>query len=97
MEGLEEVIDIRIDGKVSVDGLIRMMGASGGFTGRKRAEAVDVVESMVRDEGCGRVLWCPACVMVTGARGVVVGRVRNGMVDLISTTCGAVEHSISRT
>ena len=40
MEGLEEVIDIRIGGKVSVDGLIRMMGASGGFTGRKLAEAV---------------------------------------------------------
>ena len=97
MEGLEEVIDIRIDGKVSVDGLIRMMGASGGFTGRKLAEAVDVVESMVRDEGCLRILSCPACIMATGTRGVIVDMVRNGMVDLIITTCGTLDHDISRT
>ena len=97
MEGLEEVIDIRIDGKVSVDGLIRMMGASGGFTGRKLAEAVDVVESMVRDEGCLRILSFPACIMATGTRGVIVDMVRNGMVDLIITTCGTLDHDISRT
>ena len=97
MEGLEEVIDIRIDGKVSVDGLIRMMGASGGFTGRKLAEAVDVVESMVRDEGCLRIQSFPACIMATGTRGVIVDMVRNGMVDLIITTCGTLDHDISRT
>lgn len=97
MEGLEEVIDIRIGGKVSVDGLIRMMGASGGFTGRKLAEAVDVVESMVRDEGCLRILSFPACIMATGTRGVIVDMVRNGMVDLIITTCGTLDHDISRT
>ena len=97
MEGFEEVRDIRIEGRVSVDGLIRMMGASGGFTGRKLAEAVDVVESMVRDDGCLRILSFPACIMATGTRGVIVDMVRSGMVDLIITTCGTLDHDIART
>lgn len=97
MEGLEEVKDIRIREAVTVDGLIRMMGGSGGFTAQKLADSVDVIESMVRREGCLRILSFPACIMATGTRGVIVDMVRDGLVDLIITTCGTLDHDISRT
>ena len=52
---------------------------------------------MVRDDGCLRILSFPACIMATGTRGVIVDMVRSGMVDLIITTCGTLDHDIART
>ena len=93
----EPVRDIRVKGKVSVNDLIRMMGGSGGFTSQKLADAVDVIEGMVTEEGCLRILSVPACIMSTGTRGIIVDLVRNRMVDLIITTCGTLDHDLSRT
>ena len=46
---LIEVKDIKAKKGMTVDELIRMMGASGGFTAQKLADSVDVVEKMVND------------------------------------------------
>ena len=91
------VEDIRVGDVTTVDGLIRMMGRGGGFTARKLADAVDVIERMERRDGCLRILSFPACIMATGTRGVIVDIVRDGMVDLIITTCGTLDHDLSRT
>lgn len=81
----------------TVNELIMQMKESGGFTGRKLADAVDIVEEMVRKEDCFTFLSFPACIMATGTRGVIVELVKRKLVDAIITTCGTLDHDLART
>ena len=97
MDNLIEVKDIKVKKGMSVNDLVKMMGESGGFTSQKLADATDIVEKMVKNKDCLRILSFPACIMATGTRGVIVDMVRNGYIDLIITTCGTLDHDLSRT
>ena len=97
MDNLIEVKDIKVKKGMSVNDLVKMMGESGGFTSQKLADAADIVEKMIKNKDCLRILSFPACIMATGTRGVIVDMVRNGYVDLIITTCGTLDHDLSRT
>ena len=97
MDNLIEVKDIKVKKGMSVNDLVKMMGESGGFTSQKLADAADIVEKMVKNKDCLRILSFPACIMATGTRGVIVDMVKNGYVDLIITTCGTLDHDLSRT
>ena len=90
------VRDIKIDGSMSVDQLVRAMSDSGGFTAKKLADAIDVMEKMVRDEHCLTFLSFPACIMATGTRGVIVELVKRKLVDVVITTCGTLDHDLAR-
>jgi deoxyhypusine synthase len=96
MKAKRPVKDIELDEGMTVDALMVQLRQSGGFTGRKLAEAVDVMENMVRKEGCTTFLSFPACLMATGARGVIVEMVKRGMIDAIITTCGTLDHDLAR-
>ena len=96
MDRLVPVKDIAVKKGMTVDEMLRAMGGAGGFTAQKLADATDIAEKMVRDRGCVRFISFPACIMATGTRGVIVDLVRNGMVDLIITTCGTLDHDLSR-
>jgi deoxyhypusine synthase len=72
------------------------MRRSGGFTGRKLAEAVDIIEKMMRRD-CTVFLSFPADIMATGTRGVIVELVKRKLVDVIITTCGTLDHDLART
>ena len=91
------VEDIKVSKGMTVDQMLKAMGRVGGFTAQKLADATDIVENMVKKEGCLKVLSFPACIMATGTRGVIVDMVKNKMVDLIITTCGTLDHDLSRT
>ncbi len=91
------VEDIKVSKGMTVDQMLKAMGRAGGFTAQKLADATDIVENMVKKEGCLKVLSFPACIMATGTRGVIVDMVKNKMVDLIITTCGTLDHDLSRT
>ena len=97
MDNLIEVKDIKVKKGMSVNDLVKMMGESGGFTSQKLADAADIVEKMVKNKDCLRILSFPACIMATGTRGVIVDMVKNGYIDLIITTCGTLDHDLSRT
>ena len=97
MDNLIEVKDIKVKKGMSVNDLVKMMGESGGFTSQKLADATDIVEKMFKNKDCLRILSFPACIMATGTRGVIVDMVKNGYIDLIITTCGTLDHDLSRT
>ena len=92
-----KVEDIKVRECMSVDELMRELKGSGGFTGRKVADAVDIMEKMARSEGCVKFLSFPACIMATGTRGVIVELVKRKLVDVIITTCGTLDHDLART
>jgi deoxyhypusine synthase len=89
------VRDIVIPNEMSVDDLVRQWKESGGFTSRKLADAVDIIERMVRGD-CVKFLSFPACLMATGTRGVIVEMVKRRLVDVIITTCGTLDHDLAR-
>ena len=60
-------------------------------------DVAETLASMCDREGCTRFLSFPAAIMATGTRGVIIDMVRAGMVDVIVTTCGTLDHDISRT
>lgn len=95
MEG-RKVKDIAIAQGMTVDQLMRELKGSGGFTGRKLADAVDIMEKMVRSDGCIKFLSFPACLMATGTRGVIVEMVKRKLVDVVITTCGTLDHDLAR-
>ena len=97
LDNLIEVKDIKVKKGMLVNDLVKMMGESGGFTSQKLADATDIVEKMFKNKDCLRILSFPACIMATGTRGVIVDMVKNGYIDLIITTCGTLDHDLSRT
>ncbi len=90
------VKDIKATKGMTVNQLLEQMGKAGGFTAQKLADATDIAEKMIKKEGCLRILSFPACIMATGTRGVIVDMVKNHMVDVIITTCGCLDHDLSR-
>ena len=94
---LVAVKDIKIKKGMTADELVKMMGKSGGFTAQKLADATDIVEKMFKKKDCLRILSFPACIMATGTRGVIVDMVKKGFIDVIITTCGTLDHDLSRT
>ena len=94
---LVPVKDIKVEKGMTVDSLLKSMSASGGFTAQKLADATDLAERMIKQKGCVKFLSFPACIMATGTRGVIVEMVKRGMIDLIITTCGTLDHDLSRT
>jgi deoxyhypusine synthase len=93
---LRPVVDYDVDGSTTVARLVDSMRGAGGFTARHLAEAVEVLEAMFSDEGCTTFLAFPACLVATGLRGVIAGLIRRGLVDVVVTTGGALDHDLAR-
>ncbi len=93
---LLEVSDIRLRPSAELVGLIDQMYRAGGFMAKNLAEAARIELEMVRDKRCTKFLSFPAALMATGARGVIVDMVKSGMVDVIVTTVGTLDHDLSR-
>lgn len=73
------------------------MGAAGGFQSKNVITAAEIVRSMSSERGCTKFLSFPAAVVATGTRGLLIDLVREGIVDVIITASGTLDHDISRT
>jgi len=96
-QNLRPIKDIKIDGKTSVNDLVNQMLESGGFTAKKLAVGIDILEGMIKDKDCLNFLSFPACIIATGTRGVIKELVKRKLFDVLITTCGTLDHDISRT
>ncbi len=92
----EPVKDIKLNGKTNVNELIAQFKAAGGFTAKKLAVGVDIIESMIKDKDCLRFFSFPSCINATGTRGVVKDFIRHKMFDIIITASGTLDHDIAR-
>ncbi|RLF43556.1 MAG: deoxyhypusine synthase, partial [Thermoplasmata archaeon] len=89
------VRDITPHKNMSADEIVRQMYDAGGFTAKKVGEGVNILEEMVK-EGYKISLSFPACIVATGTRGVIKEMVKQGIVDVIMTTCGTLDHDMAR-
>jgi deoxyhypusine synthase len=92
----EPVKDYKINGKTNVNDLMAQFKAAGGFTAKKLAVGIDIVERMIKDKDCLRFFSFPACINATGTRGVIKDMIRKKWFDVVIGTCGTLDHDIAR-
>lgn len=92
----EPVKDYKINGKMNVNDLMAQFKAAGGFTAKKLADGIDIVERMIKDKDCLRFFSFPACINATGTRGVIKDMIRRKWFDVVIGTCGTLDHDIAR-
>jgi len=82
--------------KVSFSGLIDQMEKSGGFGAKNLADGVTILEGMVKDKKCVKFMSFPGCIVSTGLRGAIAQMIKKGLVDVIITTCGTLDHDLAK-
>jgi len=76
--------------------LIKALYDSGGFTAKKVADGVDILEEMINDSSCTRFLSFPACICSTGTRGIIKELLKRKLFDVVITTTGTLDHDLAR-
>jgi deoxyhypusine synthase len=81
---------------LTTDELIRQMEKAWGFTAGKTAVGVNILERMIKTQGCVKFLSFTGNLVATGTRGVFRELVKRKLVDIIITTCGTLDHDLAR-
>lgn len=97
MDLREPVVDSGLKKGASVSDIVDRMKDSGGFTAKNLAISADILENMLKDERSVNFLSFPACIIATGARGIIKDMVRHKLFDVLITTCGTLDHDLART
>ncbi len=90
LEALSPLDPARTD---SVDALVRAMGQT-AFGGRRLGEAADVLEAMVRDERCYRVITLSGAMTIAKQGLVLCEMIDRGWVDAIVSTGALMTHGL---
>ncbi len=93
-DGLEPLAPLDPSRTNSVDALVRAMSHT-AFGGRRLGEAADVLEAMVRDERCYRVVTISGAMTVAKQGLVLCEMIDRGWVDAIVTTGALMTHGLS--
>lgn len=93
---MKPVKDIQLQKDMNTDKLVRELYESGGFTAKKLAMGVNILETMVKEKDCTIFLSFPACIISTGTRGVIKELLKRKLVDVVITTCGTLDHDLAR-
>jgi len=90
------VRDIQLKKGMNSNDLIKEFYASGGFSAKKVALGVDILEKMTKEKNCIRFLSFPACICSTGTRGVIKELLKRKLFDVVITTAGTLDHDLAR-
>ena len=90
------VEDIHLKSKMTINEIIVQLEKAGGFSAKKVAEGVNILETMLRDKDCVRFLSFPACICSTGTRGVLRELLERKLFDVVITTTGTLDHDLAR-
>lgn len=93
---LEKVKDVHAQPSREIVALVDQMGGGGGFTAKNLSLAARILTRMCSDRACTKFLSFPAAPVATGLRGVLVDMVKDGLVDVIITASGTLDHDIAR-
>ena len=92
----QPVQDIEFTKNMTTNQLIKALYNSGGFSAKKVADGVDILEHMVKEKNCVKFLSFPACIISTGTRGIIKELLKRKMFDVVITTTGTLDHDLAR-
>ena len=90
------VKDIRLRKGMNSNDFIKGLYDAGGFSAKKVAIGVDILETMMKEKNCTRFLSFPACIISTGTRGVIAELLKRKLFDAVITTTGTLDHDLAR-
>jgi len=90
------VKDIQLKEGMNSNDLMNELYESGGFSAKKVALGVDILEKMIGEKDCIRFLSFPACICSTGTRGVIKELLKRKLFDVVITTAGTLDHDLAR-
>jgi len=90
------VKDIQLKKGMNANELIKELYEAGGFSAKKVAQGVDIIENMIKEKDCVRFLSFPACICSTGTRGVIKELLKRKLFDVVITTAGTLDHDLAR-
>jgi deoxyhypusine synthase len=93
-DGLSPLAPLDLARVDSVDALVRAMSHT-AFGGRRLGEAADVLEAMVRDEECYRVLTVSGAMTIAKQGLVICEMIDRGWVQAIVSTGALMTHGLS--
>jgi len=96
MKKQQLVQDIELTKNMTTKQLIKALYASGGFSAKKVAEGVEILEHMIKEKNCMKFLSFPACIISTGTRGVIKELLKRKLFDVVITTAGTLDHDLAR-
>lgn len=92
-DGLEPIHPLDVTAVEGVDGLLRAM-ADTAFGGRRLGEAADLLEAMVRDEDCFRVVTVSGAMTVAKQGLVLCEMIERGWVQALVGTGALMTHGL---
>ena len=92
----QPVQDIELTKNMTTNQLIKSLYGSGGFSAKKVADGVDILEHMIKEKNCTKFLSFPACIISTGTRGVIKELLKRKLFDVVITTTGTLDHDLAR-
>jgi deoxyhypusine synthase len=93
-DGLEPLAPLDPAATHSVDALVRAMSRT-AFGGRRLGEAADVLEAMVRDQACFRVVTISGAMTIAKQGLLLCEMIERGWVQAIVTTGALMTHGLS--
>ncbi len=90
------VNDIKLKNNITVNELILQFYKSGGFSAKKVANGLNIIEKMFKEKNCVKFLSFPACICSTGTRGIIKDLLKYKLIDVIITTSGTLDHDLAR-
>jgi len=93
-DGLEPLAPLDPAAAGSVDALVRAMGRT-AFGGRRLGEAADVLEAMVRDRDCFRVVTISGAMTIAKQGVLLCEMLERGWVQALVTTGALMAHGLS--
>jgi deoxyhypusine synthase len=88
----EPVKHIKINGKLTVDQLIRQFENSGSFGAGRLSAACDIYERMLRDDDCTVFLALAGAVVPAGMRSLIADLIRERLIDVVVSTGANMVH-----
>jgi deoxyhypusine synthase len=92
----QPVQDISLKKNMTVNQFVKELYSSGGFSAKKVADGVDILESMMKEKDCVKFLSFPACIISTGTRGIIKELLKRKLFDVVITTAGTLDHDLAR-
>ena len=93
---MEPIKDIDLNEVENFSNMLGQMKESGGYVAKKLGIAKDILEKMIEDKNCIRILSFPAALVATGTRGVIKELIKRKLFDIVITTCGTLDHDLAR-
>lgn len=83
---------IRINGKLTVNQLVRQFGNSGSFGAGRLSTACNIYERMLRDDECTVFLALAGAVVPAGMRSLIADMIRERLIDVVVSTGANMVH-----